>query len=186
MRLGEVFEGLCRGEEGRGCGVEVVSGARFALTVVRVRAVLGDVGEEGTRNDGAGKASDATDAGDGDVVNDDANHTQTQTTNPSAEINNFGNPTASPPHPPGKPSVTAADNAITKRVYERINASGDLFVTSGVVDGVYAIRFVSANIMATEERWVRRAFEVLVRCVREVRAGEDVEGDGSVGRDVTS
>ena len=53
-------------------------------------------------------------------------------------------------------------NAVTKDVYERINAGGEIYLTSGVVNGVYAIRVVSANPKA-EEKFVRRAFAVLVR-----------------------
>jgi len=52
-------------------------------------------------------------------------------------------------------------NAVTKRVYEAVNARGEVLLTSGVIAGTYAIRVVSANQNA-EEKWVRRAFELLV------------------------
>ena len=58
-------------------------------------------------------------------------------------------------------------NAVTKDVYERINAGGEIYLTSGVVNGVYAIRVVSANPKA-EEKFVRRAFAVLVRTTEDV------------------
>ncbi|PWY84987.1 aromatic-L-amino-acid decarboxylase [Aspergillus heteromorphus CBS 117.55] len=60
-----------------------------------------------------------------------------------------------------------ACNELTKQVYELVNAKGEIFITSTVVAGVYAIRVVSAN-PAAEEAYVRRAFEVLVEAVGEV------------------
>ena len=58
-------------------------------------------------------------------------------------------------------------DGITKKVYELINARGEIFITSTVVDGVYVIRVVSANPMA-EEKYVRNAFDILVRTTDEV------------------
>lgn len=52
-------------------------------------------------------------------------------------------------------------NVLTQDVYERINAEGKIFLTSSVIEGVYAIRVVSANPKADEEH-LRRAFEILV------------------------
>lgn len=52
-------------------------------------------------------------------------------------------------------------NALTKEVYERINSAGEIFLTSGVVKGIYAIRIVSANEKA-DEAHLRRAFDILV------------------------
>ena len=37
------------------------------------------------------------------------------------------------------------DNALTREVYELINSRGEIFLTSAVVGGTYAIRVVSAN-----------------------------------------
>ena len=65
----------------------------------------------------------------------------------------------------------AEQNAITKDVYELINRRGDIFLTSGVVGGTYAIRVVSANPLADEKN-VRKAFEVLVDTAEEVRDGK--------------
>lgn len=53
-------------------------------------------------------------------------------------------------------------NALTKSVYESINASGEIFLTSTVVSGIYAIRVVSAN-ERTNEGYLEKAFKILVR-----------------------
>lgn len=66
--------------------------------------------------------------------------------------------------------ATAKDEAadgITKKVYELINSRAEIFITSTVVDGVYVIRVVSANPLA-EEKYVRNAFDILVRTTEEV------------------
>jgi aromatic-L-amino-acid decarboxylase len=56
----------------------------------------------------------------------------------------------------------------TKDVYEMINTRGEIYITSSVIGGVYAIRVVSANPLA-EEKNVRRAFEILVETAEELR-----------------
>ena len=69
-------------------------------------------------------------------------------------------------------------NAITKRVYEAINAAGEIFLTSSVIKGVYAIRAVSGN-ENTDEQHLRKAFDILVRTTLEMRveaAGVEVNG----------
>lgn len=53
-------------------------------------------------------------------------------------------------------------NALTKSVYERINAEGEMFLTSSVIKGVCAIRIVSAN-ERSDEKHMRRAFDILVQ-----------------------
>ncbi|KAL4923179.1 putative aromatic-L-amino-acid decarboxylase [Aspergillus undulatus] len=58
-------------------------------------------------------------------------------------------------------------DAVTKEVYETINARGEIFITSTVMAGIYAIRVVSANERA-EEKFICRAFEVLVQTAEEV------------------
>ncbi|KAI9836099.1 MAG: hypothetical protein M1819_001715 [Sarea resinae] len=58
-------------------------------------------------------------------------------------------------------------NEVTKAVYERVNGGGELFLTSSMVGGVYAIRVVSANPLA-QETYVRRAFDVLIAAAEEV------------------
>lgn len=52
-------------------------------------------------------------------------------------------------------------NALTKNIYESINAGGEIFLTSSVVKGIYSIRVVSANEKA-DEGHLRSAFEILV------------------------
>ena len=65
-------------------------------------------------------------------------------------------------------------NRVTKEVYELINFRGEFFLTSGVVNGIYIIRVVSAN-PKTEEKYVRRVFQVLVETAEEVLARADGE-----------
>ena len=63
----------------------------------------------------------------------------------------------------------AAANEVTKKVYELINSRGEIFLTSGIVEGIYAIRVVSANPKA-EEKYVRKAFNILVTTAEECLA----------------
>jgi len=70
-------------------------------------------------------------------------------------------------------------NDLTKEVYEKVNAGGEVYLTSTVLGGVYAIRVVTGAPRA-EERFVRRAFELLVKAVGEV-AGVPVEEGGTRG-----
>lgn len=58
-------------------------------------------------------------------------------------------------------------NAITKKVYERINSQGEIYLTSTVIDDLHAIRVVSANPQA-QENFIRKAFEILVNTAEEV------------------
>jgi aromatic-L-amino-acid decarboxylase len=63
----------------------------------------------------------------------------------------------------------AQANELTKEVYDLVNQRGEIYLTSTVLPGdVYAIRVVSANPKA-EEKYVRRAFEILVEVAEEVR-----------------
>ncbi|KAK2760019.1 hypothetical protein FQN54_002755 [Arachnomyces sp. PD_36] len=62
-----------------------------------------------------------------------------------------------------------ASTAITREVYETILSRGEIYLTSSVVAGVYVIRLVSGSTMA-EEKYVRRAFEILVEVTEQVRA----------------
>jgi aromatic-L-amino-acid decarboxylase len=57
-------------------------------------------------------------------------------------------------------------DAVTKEVYELVNARGEIFITSTVMAGIYAIRVVSANERA-DEKYIRRAFEILVNTAEE-------------------
>jgi len=84
--------------------------------------------------------------------------------------------------------VKDEQDKLTRDVYELVNKRGEIYITSTVVGGTYAIRVVSANPM-TEEKYIQRAFEILVDTVEEVRDGkptrsnvnrfvENGEGDG--------
>ncbi|KAI9681531.1 MAG: hypothetical protein M1817_002815 [Caeruleum heppii] len=65
----------------------------------------------------------------------------------------------------GKKSSREA-NELTKAVYETINSRGEIYLTSTMLKDVYAIRVVSANPKA-EEKYIRRAFEILVQTTEE-------------------
>ncbi|CAG8959618.1 hypothetical protein HYFRA_00001521 [Hymenoscyphus fraxineus] len=71
-------------------------------------------------------------------------------------------------------------NALSKEVYELVNSRGKIYITSSVVAGIYVIRVVSANPKA-EEKYLRKAFDILVATTEEVRDGKSkpavIEGD---------
>ena len=58
-------------------------------------------------------------------------------------------------------------NEVTKDVYELVNSEGQVYLTSSVIGGIYAIRVVSANPLADEQH-VRHAFDILVRATEKV------------------
>ena len=58
-------------------------------------------------------------------------------------------------------------NQITKEVYEAVNNKGEIFLTSSMISGIYAIRVVCATALA-EERYIRRAFDILVDTATEM------------------
>jgi glutamate/tyrosine decarboxylase-like PLP-dependent enzyme len=60
-------------------------------------------------------------------------------------------------------------NRVTKEVYELVNKRGEIYITSSVVGGIYIIRVVSANEQA-EEKYVRKAFDIITNTVEEVRS----------------
>jgi aromatic-L-amino-acid decarboxylase len=61
----------------------------------------------------------------------------------------------------------AASNAITKQIADLINERGEIFITSSTAAGKHMIRVVSANPNA-EEKYVRNAFEIIVKTTDEV------------------
>ncbi|KAE8356053.1 pyridoxal phosphate-dependent transferase [Aspergillus coremiiformis] len=67
----------------------------------------------------------------------------------------------------GIPHPNETHDALTKEVYELVNSRGEIFITSTVVAGIYAIRVVCAN-EAAEEKYLQRAFEILVETTDEV------------------
>lgn len=68
-------------------------------------------------------------------------------------------------------------NVLTKEVYEKVNAGGEVYLTSTVLGEMYAIRVVTGAPRA-EERFMRRAFELLVNAVEKV-AGLPVEDEAA-------
>ena len=67
-------------------------------------------------------------------------------------------------HPPGHDDEAALD-ARNEAILERLNRSGEVFLSHTRVDGRYAIRMAIGN-LRTEERHVRRAWELLQSVVR--------------------
>jgi len=59
---------------------------------------------------------------------------------------------------------------LSKEIYELINKRGEIYLTSTVVGGDYAIRVVSANPLA-EEKFLHKAFNILVATTEEIRDG---------------
>jgi aromatic-L-amino-acid/L-tryptophan decarboxylase len=58
-------------------------------------------------------------------------------------------------------------NSLTQEVYELVNSKGKIFLTSSVIGGIYAIRVVSAT-PRSEEKYIRRAFQILVEATEEI------------------
>jgi aromatic-L-amino-acid decarboxylase len=69
---------------------------------------------------------------------------------------------------------------ITKDVYELVNKRGEIYITSSVVGGTYVIRVVSANPLA-EERYLRKAFRILVETTEELRDGRILRDQSTNG-----
>jgi aromatic-L-amino-acid/L-tryptophan decarboxylase len=61
----------------------------------------------------------------------------------------------------------ACANILTKAVYDNMYRGGEILLTSTIIGGVYIIRVVCAN-PKTEEKYMRRAFEILVDATEEV------------------
>lgn len=76
-------------------------------------------------------------------------------------------------------------DALTKEVYETINGKKEYFLTSTVVGGRYVIRVISANIK-TEEKYLRRLFDILVETTEEILQKNGVYDSGSVRRSTTA
>lgn len=94
--------------------------------------------------------------------------------NPKTIVNGSANANGVSSDKPQQPPMAQVDetsNALTKKVYELINSRGEIFLTSTVVAGIYAIRVVSAN-PAADEQHMRRAFDILVSTTEEVLRGE--------------
>jgi len=146
VALGEFFAEKVQ-RDGKGL-LEIVAGPAFALTVIRCRvpsrskqAVTGHV-EEVLRNNGTVDVESLKQA--------------------SAEMNDFNRKLDT--------ADLEADNALTKKVAEVINARGEVFLTPAVADGVSVIRVVSANELANEEH-VGKAFDIILASTEEVLKG---------------
>lgn len=68
-------------------------------------------------------------------------------------------------------SVKGNNNEITRQVLETVNDRGEIFLTPCVISGIYVIRLVSTNLLA-EERFLKRAVEVLIEVTEEKRRNE--------------
>jgi aromatic-L-amino-acid decarboxylase len=85
-----------------------------------------------------------------------------------------------------KPVISTGDaakdlkesNRLSKEIYDLINKRAEIYITSSVVGGIYAIRVVSAN-PAAEEKYLKRAFDIIVAATEEVRNGK-VGGESGV------
>ena len=139
---------------------EIVAGPQFALTVIRCL-----LPPETSTADTAAQSVNGHD--------EKRDHEQDEKKK-DAEMNAFNSKSAA--SATSSRSTLERENALTKRVVEHINASGSLFLTPAVADGVYVIRVVSANELA-DEAHMRKAWEALVRA-REVCL-EDGEGEGA-------
>lgn len=157
--LGEKFAGWVK-EEGKDI-FEIVTTPNFALTVLRVK-ILGEEQDKDTQT----------------MCNGPKGETETKINEgvASDDVQPVFNGAAGGEHRKNK-TLTEA-NAITKEVYERINAGGEIFLTSTMIKDVYAIRVVSAN-EQTDEKHMRKAFDILVRTT------EDILSKESTGRRTT-
>ncbi|KAH7396010.1 pyridoxal phosphate-dependent transferase [Cadophora sp. MPI-SDFR-AT-0126] len=82
--------------------------------------------------------------------------------------------------PKGEGRTKEEKDAVTREVYELVNSRGEIYITSSVVGGEYVIRVVSANPLA-EEKFVRKAFAILVDTAEEVRSGKGgLKGAGDI------
>ncbi|OJD33240.1 aromatic-l-amino-acid decarboxylase [Diplodia corticola] len=166
VRLGELFCALVRE---RADVLELVAGPAFALNVVSVVPR-----RKWLRSRAAGAAAAAASGGGGggrqrrvsvSASQPDPDH--------EAYLNDFTSD--------AEEHALLEANEITKEVYETINKRGEIFLTSGIVGGVYVIRVV-ASTPRVEERHVRRAFDILVKTAEEVLEGKAGDGgavDGS-------
>ncbi|KAL8912313.1 MAG: hypothetical protein Q9171_002685 [Xanthocarpia ochracea] len=146
IELGERFASWVK-DEGSDL-FELVAPPSFALTVLRVR-----LPEQDSKNNTAyldtGTGGTTETKINEDLARDDVLPMPNQGKN-SADVD-----------------VQERVNALTKEVYESINATGDIFLTATMIKDVYAIRVVSAN-EQTDEEHLRKAFEILVKTTEDM------------------
>lgn len=141
--LGELFAGLVK-EEGREL-FEVVAEPRFALTCFRVRPEA--VARRRTSQDEAvTNGHDASAA----VVNG----TMDSSFQPVENVEEQAQQTA---------------NVLMKQITDLINERGEIFLTGSTAGGKTFLRVVSGNPNA-EEKYIREAWDVIVRTTEEVLA----------------
>lgn len=63
--------------------------------------------------------------------------------------------------------IATSVNTLTETVYETIISRGEIYLTSTLVGSTYAIRVLCAH-PKIEEKYVRKAFEILVETTEEV------------------
>ncbi|KAI4243805.1 MAG: hypothetical protein L6R42_010636, partial [Xanthoria sp. 1 TBL-2021] len=127
---------------------ELVAPPRFALTVLRVKLPK-EKREKTTAHLGTSKAGT----------------TETKVDEGLASNDVFPLPSGADKGP--HTDMLTRANAVTKEVYESINASGDIFLTSTMIKNCYAIRVVGAN-EQTDEQHLRKAFEILAGTTKEI------------------
>jgi aromatic-L-amino-acid/L-tryptophan decarboxylase len=84
--------------------------------------------------------------------------------------------------PRNKAAGREETDEVTKEVYELINKRGEIYITSSVIGGAYAIRVVSGSPFV-EELHIRRAFEILVNTAEEVLDKKAAATNGVVDKD---
>ncbi|KAK3318410.1 pyridoxal phosphate-dependent transferase [Apodospora peruviana] len=67
----------------------------------------------------------------------------------------------------GEPAVEDQRNAMTKKLCDEVNRSGRMWVTSTILDGRFAIRFMT-GVRRTEKEHVEAAFRLLVEAAEEI------------------
>lgn len=144
VRLGEYFAEKVR-KEGKGL-LEIVAGPAFALTIIRC-----SVPSSRQKENMNGHAEE--------VLRNGKENASTALKKADAEMNGFNQKLGT--------ADLEADNALTKKVGELVNAKGEIFLTPAVADGVSVIRVVSANELADEEH-VGRAFDIILAATEEV------------------
>ena len=155
VKLGDMFYGLVKG---RADLFKVLTPPAFALTVLTVVPR-----SSGTAEAVNSAIANGTSAAETQVGVTDGLEKETQAL--SLSNGDLQSPDT---------DLMAKANEVTKDVYELINSRGEIFLTSAVVNGIYVIRVVSANPKA-EEKYLRRAFEILVETAEEVLAQKGCE-----------
>ncbi|MCJ1243181.1 hypothetical protein MMC30_000378 [Trapelia coarctata] len=153
VKIGEMFTGLVIG---RADLFKVLTPPAFALTVLTV----------------VPRSSGTANAVNGAIANGTANGETQVGVADGLESENKALSLSNGEVPHSDVDTLAKANETTKEVYELINSRGEIFLTSAVVNGIYIIRVVSANPKA-EEKYLRRAFDILVETAEEVLAKDD-------------